>query len=115
MQKDLSVLLICFVILTWAALDTRGPEVVFSVWVRYQLVEVGVVTQEARAGVLTHPVILEIPTGLQHKQPSSSTLGPKHSNDNTAFLYRGLGLILRAAERSGRADADTPGSAKRKI
>lgn len=64
------------VTLTWAALDTGGPKVVLSKWVGYQLVQVGVVAQEARTGVFTHVVILEVPTGLQHRQQSSSTLGP---------------------------------------
>lgn len=63
-------------VLTWAALDTRGPEVVLSMWVEYQLVQVGVVAHEAWTGVLTHPVVLEVPTGLQHKQQSSSAPGP---------------------------------------
>lgn len=53
--------------LTRAALDTRGPKAVLSVRVGYELVKVGVVAHEARAGVLTHPVVLEVPTGLQHK------------------------------------------------
>lgn len=89
--------------LTRAALDTRGPKAVLSVWVGYELVKVGVVAHEARAGVLTHPVVLEVPTGLQHKQQSSQftgTITEPHTNDNTAFLDRSLGKILRScAER----------------
>lgn len=65
--------------LTWAAFDTGGPEAVLSMRIRNQLVQVGVVTMKAWAGVLTHSIILEVPTGLQHKQASSSTLGPKQS------------------------------------
>lgn len=63
-------------ILTWAAPDAGGPEVVLSQWVGYQLVQVGVVAHEARAGVLAHSVVLEVPTGLQHKQQSPSSEGP---------------------------------------
>lgn len=63
-------------VLTWAGLNTGGPEAVLSKWVRYQLVKVGVIAHKAWAGVFTHPVVLEVPTGLQHKQKSSSTLGP---------------------------------------
>lgn len=62
--------------LTWAALDTGSPEVVLSIRVGYELVQVGVIAHKARAGVLTHPIVLEVPTGLQHKQQSSSALGP---------------------------------------
>lgn len=57
-------------VLTWAALHTRRPEVVLSTWVGHQLVEVGVVANEARAGVFTQPVILEVPTGLKQTQQS---------------------------------------------
>lgn len=58
-------------IVMWAALDTGGPKVVLSMWVGYQLVQVGVVAHEARAGVLTHPVILEVPTGQTVGGPGS--------------------------------------------
>lgn len=50
-------------IITWAAFDTGGPEAVLSMRIRNQLVQVGVVTMKAWAGVLTHPIILEVPTG----------------------------------------------------
>lgn len=63
-------------VLTWAALDTSGPEVVLPMRVGYELVQIGVVAHKAGAGVLTHPVVLEVPAGLQHKQQSSCTLGP---------------------------------------
>lgn len=63
-------------VLTRAALDTGGPEVVLPVRVGYELVQVGIVAHEAGAGVLTHPVVLEVPAGLQDKQQSSRTLGP---------------------------------------
>lgn len=79
--------------------------------------KVGVVAHEARAGVLTHPLVLEVPTGLQHKQQSSQftgTITEPHTNDNTAFLERSLGKIL--SEPCGaRADAATRGAARRKI
>lgn len=59
-------------IVMWAALDTGGPKVVLSMWVGYQLMQVGVIAHEARAGVLTHPVILEVPTGQTVSGPWSS-------------------------------------------
>lgn len=79
--------------------------------------KVGVVAHEARTGVLTHPLVPEVPTGLQHKQQSSQftgTITEPHTNDNTAFLERSLGKIL--SEPHGvRADAATRGAARRKI
>lgn len=44
----------------------------------------------------------------------TGTITEPHTNDNTAFLYHSLGLILVAARR-GRADADTRGAAKQEI
>lgn len=79
--------------------------------------KVGIVAHEARAGVLTHPLILEVPTGLQHKQQSSQftgTITEPHTNDNTAFLERSLGKTL-SEPRGARADAATRGAARRKI
>lgn len=79
--------------------------------------KVRIVAHEARAGVLTHPLILEVPTGLQHKQQSSQftgTITEPHTNDNTAFLERSLGKIL-SEPRGARADAATRGAARRKI
>lgn len=80
LAKNAKELRIILAVLTRAALDTGGPEVVLPVWVGYQLVQVGVVTHEARAGVLTHPIILEVPTGLQHKHNSH----PAHRDQNRA-------------------------------
>lgn len=79
--------------------------------------KVGIIAHEARAGVLTHPLILEVPTGLQHKQQSSQftgTITEPRTNDNTAFLERSLGKIL-SEPRGARADAATRGAARRKI
>lgn len=79
--------------------------------------KVGIIAHEARAGVLTHPLILEVPTGLQHKQQSSQftgTITEPHTNDNTAFLERSLGKIL-SEPHGARADAATRGAATRKI
>ena len=56
--------------LTWAALDTGGPEVVLPVRVLDQHVLVGVVELEAGAGVLTRAVILEVTARLTHKNNS---------------------------------------------
>lgn len=66
-------------ILTWTTFDTSGPKVVLSMWVGDQLVQVWIIALEPWAGVLTHPIILEGPTGLQHKHQSSSAPRPKHS------------------------------------
>lgn len=55
-------------VLTWAAFNTGGSKVVLPMWVRDQLVQVRVVAHEARARVLTHPVVLKVPTGLPHKE-----------------------------------------------
>lgn len=71
-------------LLTWAVLHTGGPKAVLPIGVWNQQVEVGVVAHEAGAGVLTHPVVLEVPAGLRHKQQSSKQSPP--SNDNTTFL-----------------------------
>lgn len=62
--------------LTWTGFDTRGSEVVLSMRIGYELVKVGVVAHKTWARVLAHPVVKEIPTCLQHKQQSFSTLGP---------------------------------------
>lgn len=104
--------------LTWATPDACGTKVVLSVRVGHQLVKVGIVAHEARAGVLTHPLVLEVPTGLQHKQQSSQftgTITEPRTNDNTAFLERSLGKILSEPRHGARADAATRGAARRKI
>lgn len=85
-------------LLTWAALDTRGSKVVLSMWVRYQLVQVGVVAHEARAGILTHPIVLEVPTSLQHKQRSFSTLGPKKGQTLKITLHSSITALAWFSE-----------------
>jgi len=67
-----------------------------GVW--YQLVQVWVVTHEAWAGVLTNPVILEVPTGLQHKQQSSSTQGPKQSPTLMITLHSSITALAKSSE-----------------
>lgn len=84
--------------LTWAGFDTGGSEAVLSMWVRNQLVQVGVVTQKAWARVLTHAVILEVPTGLQHKQASSSTPGPKQSPTLMITLHSSITALAQSKE-----------------
>ena len=80
-------------ILTWAAFHTGGPEAVLSMWVRNQLVQVGIVAHEAWTGVLTHPTILNVSTGLQHKQQSSSALGPKQSPSLMITLHSSIAAL----------------------
>lgn len=62
--------------LTWTGFDTRGSEVVLSIRIGNELVKVGVVAHKTWARVLAHPIVKEVPTCLQHKQQSFSTLGP---------------------------------------